>query len=145
MIKIIASVVFVAYGIMAGFAVHDLFGPWTVLVAVAVAAALLWEIWVQPARDEKYRQQLLTDIQGMKFDDIPKVGNVSDARDIIGDLQEQLHVVSSAYIELKEQEDDDDEEECDHVGGLVLTDCGDYCSRCGEIFSDFTGSNLMGG
>ena len=40
---------------------------------------------------------------------------------------------------------DEDEEECDHVGGLVLTDCGDYCSRCGETFSDFTGSNLMGG
>lgn len=40
---------------------------------------------------------------------------------------------------------DDDEDNCDHIGTVVMTDCGDYCSECGETFADFTGSNLMGG
>ena len=99
MLKIIASVVFVAYGVIAGVAVNDLFGVWSILFAVAVTCGLLWEIWIQPVRDERYRQKLLADIEGMRFTPIESPKNVSDCQDVVIDLKERLEVVTDAYVE----------------------------------------------
>lgn len=104
MLKLIASVVFVAYGVMAGLAVNSLFGTWSILFAVAVTCGLLWEIWIQPVRDEKYRQVLLAEIEGMKFDSIKSPTNVADCRDVVDDLSERLEAVTDAYVDLKERE-----------------------------------------
>ena len=67
MIRIIATVVFVLFGIFAGVATHQLglthYGP---VAALFVTGGLLWEIWIQPARDEAYRDALLADIENLK-------------------------------------------------------------------------------
>ena len=101
MIKIIASVVFILFGFLAAQALNSLFGHWSVLFALFVTAGLMWEIWGQPIRDEKYRQELLAEIEGLKFVEVSKIHNVTDARDVIDGLQERLECVSSAYVELK--------------------------------------------
>lgn len=108
MIRIIATVVFVLFGLFAGVATSELgLAPYGPIAAILVTGGLLWEIWIQPARDEAYRDIILADIENLKERSFSP-GNLRDARDYVTHLGEQLDIVTDAYVELKE-----DKEECD--------------------------------
>ncbi len=109
MTKIIATVVFLAFMIMTSFAVAGLGGSWPVqILIVAMSGALMWEVWVQPVRDEAYRQEILSNIENFKkdFEVHRRPGNLAKAQNVIEELETQLDVVSNAYIELKREEPD---------------------------------------
>ena len=60
MIRIIATVVFVLFGIFAGVATHQLgLTPYGPVAALFVTGGLLWVIWIQPACDEAISDTLI--------------------------------------------------------------------------------------
>ena len=113
MIRIIASIVFVIFGGMAMVATHQLgFGAIGYIGSLFVVGGLLWEIWIQPARDEAHRQTILDDIENFKemLDKVKDPTNLQDAKETVHNIGVALETVADAYVELREDAEDEDEE-----------------------------------
>ena len=110
--RMILTVVMILFVMMGGHAMFSLGFGWPgFILTILLAVGILWEIWVQPFRDEAYRQEILGDIENFKemLDRAKAPTNLQDATDTIEDLEMQLSVVSGAYIELREDQEDDEE------------------------------------
>ena len=103
-LKATLTVVMMMFVLMGGYATFELGFGWPgVALTTLLAIGVLWEIWIQPGRDEAYRQQLLTEIEDLRLEinDTPR--NLQDAKDTIQDLKVLLANVTDAYVELKEE------------------------------------------
>lgn len=101
MIRILATIVFVVFGVFAGYATYELgFGSYGIPATTFIMAGLLWEVWIQPVRDEVNRTRLLAAIGDWDYGSYT-VNNLQDAQDIITALENRLEAVTSEYVGLK--------------------------------------------
>ena len=107
-IKIISTVVFSAFCLLAGHATYQLgFGLYGIPLALLVLAALMWEVWIQPVRDDAAYQELLTGLDDWDFKPT-RTGNLADAKETIDILKDRVDYVTSAYAALKAEQGEDD-------------------------------------
>ena len=105
MLKIVFTVVIVLFGLNAAHATYELgFALYGFPLAAFATLGMLWEIWIQPARDEAYRQRVLGDL-GKGYPKGP-INNLQDAQDLVAALEKRLDAVTGAYVDLKEQKDE---------------------------------------
>lgn len=105
-IKIVSTVVFLAFCLMAGNATYELgFGLYGIPLTLLTLAAMMWEVWVQPVRDEAMYQKMIAGLDDWDFKP-GKVGNVSDAKETIDILTDRVAYVTDAYAALKAERSD---------------------------------------
>ena len=99
--KVIATVVFVLFSLLAGQATFELgFGMYGIAAAVCVAVAMFHEIWIQPVQDEIAHQKMIESIGVWSYPKYP-VNNLQDAKEIVDALERRIEAVTGAYSELK--------------------------------------------
>jgi hypothetical protein len=106
MLRIISTIAFVVFGLFAGYATYQLgLGLYGIPLALATTAGLMWEIWIQPVRDDAMHKEMLDGLSDWDFKP-GKVGNVSDAKETISILQSRVDYVTDAYAALKAEQSD---------------------------------------
>jgi hypothetical protein len=101
MFKIISTVVFAVFFALAGYSTYQLgLGLYGIPLALLAMASVMWEVWIQPERDEAMRQEMLTGIGDWNFK-AGRVGNLNDAKDAIDILNSRVEYVTEAYAALK--------------------------------------------
>lgn len=101
MIKIISTVVFTLFCALAAYSTYQLgLGLYGIPLTLFAMAGVMWEVWVQPVRDEAMRQEMLAGIGDWNFK-AGKVGNLNDAKDTIDILNARVEYVTEAYAALK--------------------------------------------
>ena len=106
MIKIVSTIVFALFCIFAASAIYQLgLGLYSVPLTVLVFAGLMWEVWIQPARDEAIYQKMISGLDD--WDYRPKrVGNITTAQETISTLQTRVDYVTDAYAALKAEREE---------------------------------------
>jgi len=106
MFKIISTVVFFVFCVLAGNATYELgFGLYGIPLALLVLAALMWEVWIQPVRDEVAYQEMLTGLDEWDFKPT-RAGNLADAKETIDILTDRVAYVTDAYAALKAEQNE---------------------------------------
>ena len=104
-VKIVSTVVFFIFCVFAGHATYELgLGLYGIPLALLAMAAMMWEVWVQPVRDEAFRQELLKGIDEWNFE--PSTSNISDAKETVRVLQDRIDYVTDAYTALKAEQEE---------------------------------------
>ncbi len=105
-IKIVSTVVFLAFCLMAGNATYELgFGLYGIPLTLLTLAAMMWEVWVQPVRDEAMYQKMIAGLDDWDYKP-KKVGNITTAQETIGVLQARVDYVTDAYATLKAEQEE---------------------------------------
>ena len=108
MFKIISTVVFFVFCVLAGNATYELgFGLYGIPLSLLTLAAMMWEVWIQPARDDAAYKELLSGLDEWDFKPT-KVNNLSDAKATVDILKDRVDYVTSAYAALKAEQGEDD-------------------------------------
>lgn len=106
MLRIISTIAFVVFGLFAGYATYQLgLGLYGIPLALATTAGLMWEIWIQPARDEAIYQKMISGLDDWDYKP-SKVGNITTAQETISILQSRVDYVTDAYAALKAEQSD---------------------------------------
>lgn len=104
-IQIISTVVFAVFCVLAATSVYNLGLGWYAVPLVAlVFAGVMWEVWIQPKRDEAIRKELLTGIGDWDYS--VKINNLSDAKDAVDILETRVEYVTEAYATLKAEQEE---------------------------------------
>ena len=107
-IQIISTVVFAVFCVLAAASVYNLgLGWYTVPLVTLVFAGLMWEVWIQPARDEAMYQKMIAGLDDWDYKP-KKVGNITTAQETIGVLQARVDYVTDAYAALKAEQEEKD-------------------------------------
>lgn len=105
-IKIVSTVIFLAFCLMAGNATYELgFGLYGIPLALLTLAAMMWEVWIQPVRDDAAYQEMLTGLDDWDFKPT-RTGNLADAKETIDILTDRVAYVTDAYAALKAERSD---------------------------------------
>jgi hypothetical protein len=104
MLKVISTIVFVAFGVVGGLAVTDLgYGAYGIPLIVAMTGLLLWEVWRADARRLAYRQKVLSQLEDFRADKTETPRNIIDATDMIESLKHNQTALIDLCLSLKEE------------------------------------------
>lgn len=108
MIRIASTIVFALFCLLAAYSTYQLgLGLYSVPLTVLVFAGLMWEVWIQPARDEAMYQKMIAGLDDWDYKP-KKVGNITTAQETIGVLQARVDYVTDAYAALKAEQEEKD-------------------------------------
>lgn len=108
--KIISTIAFAVFCILAGYSTYQLgLGLYGIPLTLLAMAGVMWEVWVQPERDEAMRQEMLTGIGDWDYE-VGRVSNLTDAKDAVDILKARVDYVTEAYATLKAEQQAEKEE-----------------------------------
>ena len=104
MFKVVGTIIFVVFGVLAIQAVWNLGFGWTGVVVGALTTLLLvTEMWYTQPNQEARTNEIVRSIEGFKGEAVQAPSNLQDAKQTIAMLKEDRELLSTAYIDLLRQ------------------------------------------
>lgn len=108
LLKIVSTIAFAVFCILAGYSTYQLgLGLYGIPLTLLAMAGAMWEVWVQPVRDEARRQAMLAGLDDWDYKPA-RLGNIADAKEAVADLEDRVRYVTEAYAMLKEEQTTED-------------------------------------